>query len=86
MEDSFHGSLKSFLDKVGNRWVILPDPEIYDEPNGPVVERHMNDLKSYIRLMPRPYTTDLFWKIRIAREKKLQDIESCENVNGANIC
>jgi hypothetical protein len=79
MEDSFNDSLKSFLDKVGNRWVIFPSPEIFDKSNDPVVERHMSDLKHYIGLMPKPYTTNLFWKIRIAREKELQDIEIVED-------
>ncbi|CAG8566532.1 uncharacterized protein OCT59_025889 [Rhizophagus irregularis] len=78
MEESFNDDLKSFLDKVGNRWVISPDPEIFDEPNDPVVERHMNDLRSYIGLMPKPYTTELFDKVRIAREKELQEIDSNE--------
>jgi hypothetical protein len=73
MEDSFNDSLKSFLDKVGNRWVISPHPDIYDQPNDPVVERHMDDLKNYIGLMPKPYTTELFEKVRIAREKELLD-------------
>ncbi|CAG8566514.1 22038_t:CDS:2 [Rhizophagus irregularis] len=57
MEDCFNDRIKSFLDKVGNRWVISPDPDMFEEPKS-VVERHMNDLKSYIGLMPKPYTTN----------------------------
>jgi hypothetical protein len=82
MEDNFNEGLKSFLEKVGNRWVISPDPEIFSEPNNPIVERHIDDLKNYIRLMPKPYTTDLFEKVKVAREKKLKDIESREKVTG----
>ncbi|GBC12438.2 hypothetical protein GLOIN_2v1579418 [Rhizophagus irregularis DAOM 181602=DAOM 197198] len=55
--DCFNDRIKSFLDKVGNRWVISPDPDMFEEPKS-VVERHMNDLKSYIGLMPKPYTTN----------------------------
>jgi hypothetical protein len=33
---------KSFLDEFGNRWVISPDPEQYDDL---IMKRHMNDLK-----------------------------------------
>jgi hypothetical protein len=71
MEDSFNEDLKSFLDKVGNRWVISPDPDMFGEPNDPVVECHMNHLKSIIGVMPRPYTTELFEKVRVAREEEL---------------
>ncbi|PKY56173.1 hypothetical protein RhiirA4_549112 [Rhizophagus irregularis] len=78
MEEGFSADLKLFLDKIGWRWVIAPDPEIFKEPNDPVVERHMNDLKHYIRLLPIYYTTELFKKVRIAREKELREIESNE--------
>lgn len=74
--------LKSFLDKVGNRWVISPNPDVFRGPNDPVIQRHMNDLKSYIRLMPRPYTTKLFEKVRNAREEQLQEIELIEKKTG----
>ncbi|GBB89672.1 hypothetical protein RclHR1_16450002 [Rhizophagus clarus] len=70
MEDSFNDKLRSFLDKVGNRWVIAPDQETFDEPNDPIVERHMSDLKVFIGTMPKPYTTDLFEKVRDALEKE----------------
>ncbi|RIA83080.1 hint module-domain-containing protein [Glomus cerebriforme] len=43
MEECFNGDLKSFLDRVGNRWVISPNQEIFDEPNDPVVERNIKD-------------------------------------------
>ncbi|GBB89674.1 hypothetical protein RclHR1_16450004 [Rhizophagus clarus] len=75
MEDDFGDYFKTFLEKVGNRWVIVPNLEIYDSPNDPVVERHMNDLKYYIKMMPKPYTTELFEKVRVAREKQLQEIK-----------
>ncbi|CAB4421894.1 unnamed protein product [Rhizophagus irregularis] len=78
MEQDFNGSLRSFLDQVENRWVISPDPDMFDESNDPVVERHMNDLKTYIGLMPMPYTPELFEKVRIAREKELLEIGSNE--------
>ncbi|RGB33871.1 AIG1 family-domain-containing protein [Rhizophagus diaphanus] len=76
MEEGFNADLKSFLDKVGNRWVISPDPDMFDEQDDPVLERHINDLKTYIGVMPKPYTTELFEEVRIAREKELQLIES----------
>ncbi|CAB4377437.1 unnamed protein product [Rhizophagus irregularis] len=76
MEEGFNADLKSFLDKVGNRWVISPDPDMFDEQDDPVLERHINDLKTYIGVMPKPYTTELFEEVRIAREAELQIIES----------
>uniref|UniRef100_U9UQ15 AIG1-type G domain-containing protein n=1 Tax=Rhizophagus irregularis (strain DAOM 181602 / DAOM 197198 / MUCL 43194) TaxID=747089 RepID=U9UQ15_RHIID len=82
MENNFNINLKSFMDKVGNRWVISPNLEIFKRQNDPVVERHMDDLKHYIRLMPNLYTTELFDNVRIAREKELQEIESNENKTG----
>ncbi|RGB33870.1 hint module-domain-containing protein [Rhizophagus diaphanus] len=82
MEDDLGDYFKTFLEKLGNRWVIFPNPEIFDKPNDPVVKRHMNDLKYYIKMMPKPYTTELFEKVRIAREKELQVIESNEKKTG----
>ncbi len=79
MEDAFNHNLKSLLDKVGNRWVILPNLEIFDQPNDPVVKRHMDDLKWYIRTMPKPYTAALFEKVKAEREKELREIRDREN-------
>ncbi|RIA96671.1 hint module-domain-containing protein [Glomus cerebriforme] len=84
MEEDFNDVLKSFLNKVGNRWVISPDLEIFDKPNDPVVERHMNDLKHFIKLMPKPYTTALFERVKIAREEKLREIEAREKESGTD--
>jgi hypothetical protein len=82
MEDDFGDYLKTFLEKVGNRWVIFPNSDIYNRPNDPVVKRHMSDLKNYIRLMPKPYTTEMFEKVKAAREKQLKEIESSEKETG----
>ncbi|GES76261.1 hypothetical protein GLOIN_2v1579400 [Rhizophagus clarus] len=40
IEDSFNDKLESFLEKVGNRWVVSPNPEIF-EPNDPVLDLHV---------------------------------------------
>ncbi|GES76262.1 hypothetical protein GLOIN_2v1579348 [Rhizophagus clarus] len=79
MEGLFDDYFKTFLEKVGNRWVIFPNPDMFDES---VIQRHMDDLKFYISKMPKPYTTELFKKVRDAREKELKEIESNEKEIG----
>jgi hypothetical protein len=81
MEDDLSNLLKSFLDKIGNRWVILPDLDIF-EPSDPIVKRHLDDLKHYISLNPKSFTTDLFKKVKDAREKELEEIKARERENG----
>ncbi|CAI2166199.1 4492_t:CDS:2 [Funneliformis geosporum] len=75
MENDYSANkyLKTFLDKVGNRWVISPNLDVFDEDTQ-IVKDQMDNLKNYIKLMPRPYTTDMFEKVRIAREKRLKEI------------
>ncbi|CAG8583380.1 14456_t:CDS:2 [Funneliformis caledonium] len=68
--------LKTFMNKVSNRWIISPNLEIFSEPHNQIVKGHMDNLKNYIKLMPKPYTTTLFENVRIAREEKLQEIEA----------
>ena len=66
---------KDFLNRVGNRFTISPNLDIFGEPDDPIVVRHMTDLKNYIVGIPNFYTTDVFEKVRIARERELWEIE-----------
>ncbi|CAI2169829.1 5127_t:CDS:10 [Funneliformis geosporum] len=77
MENCFNANkiLKQFINKVGDRWVVAPNPEIFDEQKA---KEHMGYLKNYIKLMPKAYTTAMFENVRIAREKELQEIEARE--------
>lgn len=63
MESDFGNDLKSFLEKVGNRWIIAPDPDIYGS-NDPIVKHHIDNLKSYINKIQESYTTSMFDRVR----------------------
>jgi len=69
-------NLKTFMNKVSNRWIVSPNMEIFSGTHNQIVKGHMDNLKNYIKSMPEPYTTTLFENVRIAREKKLQEIEA----------
>ncbi|GES76270.1 hypothetical protein GLOIN_2v1579392 [Rhizophagus clarus] len=66
---------KDFLNSIGKRFTISPDLEIFEDPDDPIVSRHIKNLKNYIVDIPSFYTVASFEKVRIARERELQDIE-----------
>ncbi|PKC10250.1 hypothetical protein RhiirA5_355731 [Rhizophagus irregularis] len=69
---------KDFLNSIGNRFTISPDLDIFEEPDDPIVARHIKNLKNYIADIPNFYTTASFEEVRIARERELQKIEESE--------
>ncbi|EXX55265.1 hypothetical protein RirG_226900 [Rhizophagus irregularis DAOM 197198w] len=69
---------KDFLNSIDNRFTVSPDLDIFEEPDDPIVERHVKNLKNYIVDIPDFYTTASFEKVRIARERELQEIEQWE--------
>ncbi|PKY56969.1 hypothetical protein RhiirA4_448884 [Rhizophagus irregularis] len=69
---------KDFLNSIDNRFTVSPNLDIFEEPDDPIVERHVKNLKNYIVDIPAFYTTASFEKIRIARERELQEIEEWE--------
>ncbi|CAG8705774.1 922_t:CDS:2, partial [Funneliformis mosseae] len=68
--NSFSQEEKDFLNRIGNRFTISPNLEIFDEPNDPIVVRHMTKLKEYIVNFPDLYTTAVFEKVLMARENE----------------
>ncbi|CAG8583385.1 14457_t:CDS:1 [Funneliformis caledonium] len=61
--NSFSQEEKDFLDRIGNRFTISPNLEIFDEPNDLIVARHMTNLKNYIVSFSDCYTAAIFKKV-----------------------
>ncbi|CAI2166201.1 4493_t:CDS:2 [Funneliformis geosporum] len=68
--NSFSQEEKNFLDRIGNRFTISPNLDIF-EPNDPIFVHHMTNLKEYITNFPDFYT--------ISRERKLLEIQEMEH-------
>ncbi|RUS15626.1 AIG1 family-domain-containing protein [Endogone sp. FLAS-F59071] len=49
--------IQSFISAVENRWVIVPNPDIFDTDT---IKEHINKLKFMIAEMESPYTINLF--------------------------
>jgi hypothetical protein len=54
---------KDFLDRIGNKFIISPNLDIFGEPDDQIVARHMTNLKNYIAGIPNLYTADTFKKV-----------------------
>ncbi|CAG8545922.1 2314_t:CDS:10, partial [Diversispora eburnea] len=63
--------LKSFLNSIGNRYVISPDPDLFQKRDqfNRIVSNNMEKAKRFIDSFPAAYTTDVFNKVRQAREE-----------------
>ncbi|POG74094.1 hypothetical protein GLOIN_2v1579392 [Rhizophagus irregularis DAOM 181602=DAOM 197198] len=63
---------KDFLNSIDNRFTVSPDLDIFEEPDDPIVERHVKNLKNYIVDIPDFYTTASFEKVRMEIERELR--------------
>ncbi|RUS19659.1 hint module-domain-containing protein [Endogone sp. FLAS-F59071] len=64
--------IKKLVNATGNRWVISPNPDIF----GPETEEFKVQFKRLVDLikqMKTPYTTELFVRVRQAREKEIEN-------------
>ncbi|CAG8438410.1 1588_t:CDS:2, partial [Diversispora eburnea] len=66
--ESLSPKLKSFLDSIGYRYIISPNPDLF--PKGhKIVNNNMENAKEFINNFPEAYTTETFNKVRQAREE-----------------
>ncbi|CAG8566597.1 uncharacterized protein OCT59_025893 [Rhizophagus irregularis] len=61
---------KDFLNSIDNRFTISPNLEIFEEPDDPIVARHIKNLKNYIADIPNFYTTASFEKVCMEIERR----------------
>lgn len=61
---------KEFLSQFDNRFIISPNPDIFGEPDDPIVARHMTKLKNYILGFPDLYRIDNFEKVHKNRQMR----------------
>ncbi|CAG8614657.1 10055_t:CDS:2, partial [Racocetra fulgida] len=57
MKDSFADFINEHIKKVNNRWVVAPNPDIYDECND-IVTNNVNYLKTMISEIKKPWKRD----------------------------
>lgn len=63
--------IEKLVNETGNRWVISPNPDIF----GPETEQFKEQFKKLsllIKQMKTPYTTELFARVRQAREEEIK--------------
>ncbi|CAB4392969.1 unnamed protein product [Rhizophagus irregularis] len=65
---SWNPEMKAFVNSMGNRWAISPNPENYP-PNNPVRKQRLGDLQNHIVSIDGKYTNELFEKVRKEQEE-----------------
>ncbi|PKY29397.1 hypothetical protein RhiirB3_483566 [Rhizophagus irregularis] len=65
---SWNPEMKAFVNSMGNRWAISPNPEIYP-PNNPVRKQRLGDLQNHIVSIDGKYTNEFFEKVRKEQEE-----------------
>ncbi|CAB4377440.1 unnamed protein product [Rhizophagus irregularis] len=63
---------KEFLSQFDNRFIVSPNPDIFGEPDDPIVARHMTKLKNYIVGFSDLYRIDIFEKAHSNRPRENQ--------------
>ncbi|RGB33869.1 AIG1 family-domain-containing protein [Rhizophagus diaphanus] len=58
---------KEFLSQFDNRFIVSPNPDIFGEPDDPIVVNHMTKLKNYIVGFSDLYRIDIFEKAQSNR-------------------
>ena len=71
---------KDFLNRIGNRFTVSPNLDIFDEPNDQTVANNMTNLKNYIISIPNLYTKYDFEKVYI----EIQETERKRNQTDIN--
>lgn len=74
MLDWFNDKLRSLIDATGGRWAIAPNPDLFDEHDD-VYIHHISQIRLKILQMTSLYTTDLFQRVRAARELEARNME-----------
>ncbi|CAB4480607.1 hypothetical protein RhiirA1_445281 [Rhizophagus irregularis] len=65
---SWNQEIKAFVNSMGSRWAISPNPESYP-PNNPVRKQRLEDLKNHIVSIDGKYTNELLEKVREEQEE-----------------
>ncbi|GBC40486.2 hypothetical protein GLOIN_2v1846867 [Rhizophagus irregularis DAOM 181602=DAOM 197198] len=65
---SWNPEMKAFVNSMGNRWAISPNPENYP-PNNPVRKQRLGDLQNHIVSIDGKYTNELFEKVQKEQEE-----------------
>ncbi|RGB34003.1 hint module-domain-containing protein [Rhizophagus diaphanus] len=69
--------VKAFVNSVGNRWAISPNPDIFP-PDDPVHEECLKELQERIISIDGVYTNDLFEKTRREQEENERKAREAE--------
>ncbi|PKK60897.1 hypothetical protein RhiirC2_870776 [Rhizophagus irregularis] len=69
--------VKAFVNSVGNRWAISPNPDIFP-PDDPVHEECLKELQERITSIDGVYTNDLFEKTRREQEENERKAREAE--------
>ncbi|RGB42333.1 AIG1 family-domain-containing protein [Rhizophagus diaphanus] len=65
---SWNPEIKTFVNSMGNRWAISPNPENYP-PNNPVRKQRLGELQDHIVSIDGKYTNELLEKVRKEQEE-----------------
>ncbi|RIA95058.1 AIG1 family-domain-containing protein [Glomus cerebriforme] len=83
MKQSFSSRMIKFLDRIDNRWIVSPHPDLFNLDDD-IVYTNVYEAKDIIDSFPEAYTTEMFNKVRSAREeaeetaRREERIRSCE--------
>ncbi|PKC63188.1 hypothetical protein RhiirA1_423028, partial [Rhizophagus irregularis] len=58
----------NFLNKIDNRWIVSPNPDLFTLEDD-IVYTNVYEAKDIIESFPEAYTTDMFNRVRRAREE-----------------
>ncbi|CAI2185555.1 2397_t:CDS:2 [Funneliformis geosporum] len=67
MKDTFTPKMKDFLNRIDNRWIISPNPDLFNLDDD-IVYTNIYEAKDIIGSFPEAYTTEMFNRVRRARE------------------
>jgi hypothetical protein len=67
MKRSFSPKMVDFLNKIDNRWIVSPNPDLFTLDDD-IVYTNVYEAKDIIESFPEAYTTDMFNRVRRARE------------------
>ncbi|EXX79803.1 uncharacterized protein OCT59_015890 [Rhizophagus irregularis] len=68
MKKSFNSRMINFLNKIDNRWIVSPNPDLFTLEDD-IVYTNVYEAKDIIESFPEAYTTDMFNRVRRAREE-----------------
>ena len=68
LEDSWDKNIHEFVNSVGWRWAISPNPDIFEQDH-PVHKQHIDELKSKIVTLKGIYTNDILKDVKKRQEE-----------------